>query len=91
MFAIFLFPALAEYLPKFGKYKKALFVGGFLWWGLVAVSRLSVGAHYLTDVCIAGLVTLLSYGIVKLLWCVAVRKNAEANAPSGETIQEENV
>lgn len=91
MFAIFLFPALAEYLPKLGKHKKALFVGGFLWWGLVAFSRLTVGAHYLTDVCIAGLVSLFSYGIVKLLWDVVVRKKAIANAPSGVTIQEENV
>ena len=64
MFAIFLFPALADYIPKLQKFKALLFFFGFLWWGLTAFSRLSVGAHYLTDVSIAGLVTILAYAVV---------------------------
>ncbi|MBR1983997.1 MAG: phosphatase PAP2 family protein, partial [Clostridia bacterium] len=67
MFAIFLFPALSGFITKLEKYKPLLFVLGFIWWGLTAFSRLTVGAHYLSDVCIAGLVTLLSYGIVNLV------------------------
>ena len=75
MFAIFLFPILGEYIPKMRKYKPLLFVAGFVWWGLTALSRLTVGAHYLTDVTIAGLVTLFSYVIVKCIWlCIEKRK-----------------
>ena len=68
MFAIFLFPAFGDFIPKFRKHKPLLFVAGFVWWTLTALSRLTVGAHYLTDVTIAGLVTLLAYVIVKLIW-----------------------
>ena len=67
MFAIFLFPAIADYLPRLRKYRVALFVLGSLWWGLTALSRLTVGAHYLTDVSIAGLVTVASYAAVMLV------------------------
>ena len=67
MFAIFLFPALADYIPRLRKYKSLLFLCGFIWWSLTALSRLTVGAHYLTDVCIAGLVTVLSYAIVNVI------------------------
>ena len=63
MFAIFLFPALADYIPKLEKHRFLLTVVGFIWWGLTAYSRMSVGAHYLTDVCIAGLVTILAYAV----------------------------
>ena len=65
MFAVFLFPALADYIPKLRKQKPLLFAFGFVWWGLTALSRLTVGAHYLTDVCIAGLATIAAYGIAK--------------------------
>ena len=61
MFAIFLFPAFADYISKLKRFKKLLFVFGFVWWAATAFSRLSVGAHYLTDVTIAGLVTILVY------------------------------
>ncbi|MBO5481212.1 MAG: phosphatase PAP2 family protein [Clostridia bacterium] len=61
MFAIFLFPAFADYLPKWQKYRGLLFICGVVWWALTALSRLTVGAHYLTDVCIAALVTVLVY------------------------------
>ncbi len=78
MFAVFLFPALADYIPKLHKQKPLLFALGFVWWGLTALSRLTVGAHYLTDVCIAGLATIAAYGIVKGVcrW-IAKRKNTE--------------
>lgn len=61
MFAIFLFPALADYASGLKKYKAHLFVLGFVWWAVTALSRLTVGAHYLTDVTIAGIVTIFSY------------------------------
>ena len=64
MFAIFLFPAFATYIKKLEKYRRWLFCGGFVWWGLTAFSRMTVGAHYLTDVCIAGLITIFSYETV---------------------------
>lgn len=64
MFAIFMFPALADYVCGLRKYKPYLFAFGFVWWAATALSRLTVGAHYLSDVTIAGLVTILAYGIV---------------------------
>ena len=64
MFAIFIFPALGDYVRRLGKFKPHLFALGFVWWAVTAFSRLTVGAHYLTDVTIAGLVTLLAYAIV---------------------------
>ena len=66
MFAIFIFPALADYIHGLKKYKPHLFAFGFIWWATTALSRMTVGAHYLTDVTIAGLVTILAYGIVGL-------------------------
>jgi membrane-associated phospholipid phosphatase len=64
MFAIFIFPFLADYLSGLKKFKPHLFAFGFIWWGVTAFSRISVGAHYLTDVAIAGLVTILAYAVV---------------------------
>ena len=66
MFAIFLLPALADSVRGWGKHKPLLFALGFLWWAATALSRLTVGAHYLTDVTMAGLVTIFAYGIVLL-------------------------
>ena len=64
MFAIFIFPALADYIRGLGKYRIYLLALGFLWWAATAFSRMTVGAHYLTDVVIAGLVALLAYAVV---------------------------
>ena len=64
MFAIFMFPALSEYIRGIKKFKIYLFGLGFAWWVITALSRLSLGAHYLTDVTIAGLVTILAYIMV---------------------------
>ena len=66
MFAIFIFPALADYVNGLQKFKPYLFALGFVWWAATAVSRLTVGAHYLTDVTIAGLVTIIAYAIVSI-------------------------
>ena len=66
MFAIFIFPALADYVRGLKKFKPYLFALGFIWWAATAVSRLSVGAHYLSDVTIAGLITILAYAIVSV-------------------------
>lgn len=64
MFAIFIFPALADYIGGLEKFRVHLFALGFIWWAITAFSRLTVGAHYLTDVTIAGIVTILAYVIV---------------------------
>ena len=63
MFAIFIFPALADYIGGVEKFRVHLFALGFIWWAITAFSRLTVGAHYLTDVTIAGIVTILAYTI----------------------------
>ncbi|MBQ5930574.1 MAG: phosphatase PAP2 family protein, partial [Clostridia bacterium] len=76
MFAIFLFPAFADYAKNCKKHRALLFVGGCLWWVLTALSRLTVGAHYVTDVCIAGLITIAAYAIVALLFrCFQKKKD----------------
>ena len=67
MFAIFLFPALADYISGLKKFKPHLFAFGFIWWATTALSRLTIGAHYLTDVTIAGLVTILAYIIASVM------------------------
>lgn len=67
MFAIFLFPAFADFIPKLEKRKPLLFLLGVVWWALTAFSRLTVGAHYLTDVAISGLVVIAAYAITSLL------------------------
>lgn len=66
MFAIFLFPALADYISGIRKYKSRLFLLGVIWWAMISLSRMTTGAHYLTDVAIAGLITIFAYAIVSL-------------------------
>ncbi len=65
-FAIFLFPALASYVRGLTKCRPFLFALGLVWWALTAFSRLTVGAHYLSDVVFGGLITILAYAIVSL-------------------------
>lgn len=64
MFAIFLLPSLGDHVRGLKKYKPFLFAFGLVWWGITALSRLTTGAHYLTDVTIAGLVTILAHAAV---------------------------
>jgi membrane-associated phospholipid phosphatase len=51
-------------VDRLNKYRPHLFLLGLLWWAATALSRMTIGAHYLTDVTIAGLVTMLAYAIV---------------------------
>ena len=74
MFAIFMFPTLADYVRRLRNFKPQLFVLGFAWWALTALSRLSVGAHYLTDVAIAGLVTISAYGMASIVKKLYLKK-----------------
>lgn len=74
MFAIFLFPVFAGFSRSPGKYKTCLFAFGFVWWALTAFSRMTVGAHYLTDVTIAGLVTILVYTILSAVKRVCLKR-----------------
>jgi membrane-associated phospholipid phosphatase len=67
MFAIFLFPAISDFFPKLEKYRSLFFAFGFIWWALTALSRLTVGAHYLTDVSIAATITILAYIFVYVI------------------------
>ena len=73
MFAVFIFPALAWYDKRLEKYEGLLFLGGVLWWALTAFSRMTVGAHYLTDVAIAGGVTLLVYAVAVWVKRIAIK------------------
>ena len=79
MFAIFIFPALADYINGLKKFKPYRFALGFVWWGLTAFSRLTVGAHDLTDVSIAGIVTILSYALVSIVTKICARHHAKQN------------
>lgn len=76
MFAIFLFPTIADYVGKLKKYKTHLFALGFVWWAITAFSRLTIGAHYLTDVTIAGLVTILSYIVVSVIKRIYLKRKS---------------
>ena len=77
MYAIFIFPAMADYIPKLKKHKMHLFALGFIWWAVTALSRLTLGAHYLTDVTIAGLVTILAYTIVLVVMRIDLKRKDE--------------
>ena len=79
MFAIFMFPALADYMRGLKKFKPYLFVFGFIWWAATAFSRLTVGAHYLTDVAIAGIVTIIAYGIVLFANRIYLKRKSSPN------------
>lgn len=65
MFAIFIFPILVDNKSK--KYESVLFVFGIIWWILTAYTRITIGAHYLTDVCFGGLITIISCFIIVLI------------------------
>jgi membrane-associated phospholipid phosphatase len=67
MFAVFMFPALADYVRGLKNFKPHLFALGLIWWAMTALSRLTVGAHYITDVTIAGLVTIFAYAIASAI------------------------
>ena len=73
MFAIFIFPMLVDNKSK--KYESFLFICGVIWWILTAYSRLTIGAHYLTDVCFGGLITLISYVIITLILKKKIKSN----------------
>jgi membrane-associated phospholipid phosphatase len=73
MFAIFIFPILVDNKSK--KYESILFICGVIWWILTAYSRITIGAHYLTDVCFGGLITLISYVIITLILKKKIKSN----------------
>ena len=77
MFAVFIFPAIAEFKTKWKKYRVVLCVVGFIWWALTAFSRLTVGAHYLTDVSIAAMVTIFTYVVIALLFYFLKKKKVQ--------------
>ena len=74
MFAIFLFPAFADYNAKLKKYRVLLAFLGFVWWCLTALSRITVGAHYLTDVCISALTVIIVWLTVNHINRVVLRR-----------------
>jgi membrane-associated phospholipid phosphatase len=45
---------------------------GIIWWLLTAFSRITVGAHYLTDVSVGGIIIMFSYLIV---WGISIYVN----------------
>lgn len=74
MFAIFMFPLLADYISGLKRFKTHLFVFGFIWWIATAFSRMTLGAHYLSDVAIAGLVTIFAYAVVSFARKIYLKK-----------------
>ena len=79
MFAIFMFPAIADYFCGLKKYKPYLFAFGFVWGAVIAFSRMTVGAHYLTDVAIGGMVTIFSYAIVSVVRRIYLKQKEKRN------------
>jgi membrane-associated phospholipid phosphatase len=76
MFAVFIFPHIANYVQRLRKFKPLLFALGLLWWAATAFSRMTIGAHYLTDVAIAGLLAILSYGIVSAAYSLYKKRRS---------------
>ena len=81
MFAIFIFPALSDFCERLKSLRIPLFFAGLIWWALTALSRISVGAHYLSDVSIAGLVTIFSYSAVSLVGIYIKKKSNHNSKP----------
>ena len=79
MFAIFIFPLFADYNKKIEKYRVGLFVLGVIWWAFTAFSRLTVGAHYLSDVCFGGFFTIIAYLIVVFINTIISRRKRNIN------------
>lgn len=75
MFAIFIFPFVCELVPRLKMHKGLFFTLGVIWWGLTAFSRLTMGAHYLTDVTISALVVVFVYEILRIIKALK-KKNA---------------
>ena len=63
MLSVLVLPLIAEYKTECFRYKRPLAALGFVWWAATALSRMTVGAHYLTDVSIAAIVTLTVYAV----------------------------
>jgi len=57
---VFALPPLAEVYSRLGRGKPVLFSAGAVFGILVCVSRMVMGAHFLSDVCIGSLMALLS-------------------------------
>jgi membrane-associated phospholipid phosphatase len=68
MFAIFIFPLLGNYNNVSKGKEMIFFILGIIWWILTAYSRITMGAHYLTDVCFGGMITLIGYLITLLIF-----------------------
>ena len=59
--ATMLLLGLIPYLkPQLQRYQKALVTFGFAWTAVVALSRIMLGAHYLTDTAVGFLIGFLS-------------------------------
>ena len=63
MFLIYLPYFFPEQLGQTAKNRKLLFIIGIVWFGVISVSRLIVGAHYLTDIAFGGMIALISFYI----------------------------
>ena len=74
LFAAFLLPTLARFSARLERYAIPLTIFGIAWWGATAFSRMTVGAHYLTDIAFGALVMTLSYAIVTVVFFFVQRK-----------------
>lgn len=66
--AIMVIAALPEIFQKLKKYEWLLFAGGFVFTVAVALSRIIVGAHFLSDVTMGAVISIGSYAIVRAIF-----------------------
>ena len=75
-FAVVLFPSIAELYESAKKYRVWIFAASILWWMATAASRMTVGAHYLSDVAFGGIIVVFAYAIVTLAYKIILKKKA---------------
>ena len=75
-FAVIIFPSIAELYEAAKKYRILIFTASFLWWIATAASRMTVGAHYLSDVAFGGILVVFAYAIVTYVYKFVLKKKA---------------
>lgn len=75
-FAVVLFPSIAELYESAKKYGILIFSASVLWWMATAASRMTVGAHYLSDVAFGGILVVFAYAIVTYVYKIVLKKKA---------------
>lgn len=66
--ALMVIAALPEFFKSLKKYEWLLFAGGLLFTLCVALSRIIVGAHFLSDVTMGATIAIASYAVVRAIF-----------------------